>query len=203
MSVKALVVGLAAVVWAVPAAAQMRGTMEFGAFASAATFDRDLTLNTGFGGGGRIGMFLEHRWSVEFEKSEMRASRPNGLANVNVGVLAGRLVVAPFGTSAVTFLFGGGPGTSTETNFLHSYGVDLMAGARIHLKDNASLRIDGVWDWLANNDWKTYKTIHLGLSLYRHPIERNHGGASRTAPPITVASSDSARTLPPQDVIKQ
>ena len=83
MSIRALTVGLAALVWAVPAAAQQRGTMEFGAFGSAATFDKALTLDKAYGGGGRIGMFLDPRVSIEFEDAEMRATRTNGLQDVN------------------------------------------------------------------------------------------------------------------------
>ena len=37
------------------------------------------------------------------------------------------------------------------------------------INDHASLRIDGVFDWLANNDQKTYQTIRAGISWYRHP----------------------------------
>ena len=64
MPLKALTVGAAALVWAVPAAAQRRGTMEFGAFASAASFDNKLSLKTGYGVGGRVGMFLVPRVSI-------------------------------------------------------------------------------------------------------------------------------------------
>ena len=95
MSMRAIAVGVAALVWAVPAVAQQRGTMEFGAFGSAARFDNALTLDKAYGGGGRIGMFLDPRVSVEFEDAEMKATRTNGLQDVNVGI-------------------------GTETNFLHT-----------------------------------------------------------------------------------
>lgn len=169
MSIKAFTVGVTALVLAVPVAAQQRGTMEFGAFGSAASFDNALSLKTAFGGGGRVGMFLDPRWSIEFEDAEMRATRPNGLKDVNVGLLSGRLVAVPIKSGAFSFLLGAGAGVSTETNFLHSYGVDALAGMKIALSDNAALRIDGVWDWLANQDWKSYRSVRVGLSLYRHP----------------------------------
>ena len=140
----ALMIGVAGLVWAVPAAAQERGTMEFGAFGSAATFDNALSLKTGYGGGGCIGMFLDRNLSIEFEDAEMRASRPNGLRDVNVGILSGRLVAAPFSSGALSILIGGGAGVSTETNFLHTYGVDALVGAKFALSDNAALRVDGV-----------------------------------------------------------
>jgi len=169
MSIRAFTVGLAALVWAVPAVAQERGTMEFGAFASAASFDNKLSLTSGYGGGGRVGMYLAPRWSIEFEDAEMRASRPNGLKAVNVGLLSGRLVAVPIKSGAVSFLLGAGAGVSTETNFLHSYGVDALAGMKVALSPSAALRIDGVWDWLANENWKSYRSVRVGLSLYRWP----------------------------------
>ena len=172
MSMKALAVAVAALAWAAPAAAQERGTMEFGAFGSAATFDNKLSLKTGYGGGGRIAMYLDPRWSIEFEKGEMRANRPNGLKDVNVGILSSRLIVAPLTSGALSFLVGGGAGISTETNFLHSYGVDALIGAKVALTDNASLRVDGVMDWLANEDWKTYKSVRVGISVFRHPARQ-------------------------------
>ncbi len=171
MRMKSIAAAVTAVVFAVPAAAQQRGTMEFGAFGSAASFDNALSLKTGFGGGGRVGMYLAPRWSIEFEDAEMRATRPNGLANVNVGLLSGRLVAVPIRSGPVSFLLGGGAGVSTETNFLHSYGVDGLVGMKVALTNNAALRIDGVWDWLANQDWKSYRSVRVGLSLYRRPAQ--------------------------------
>lgn len=169
MSIKVLMVAAATLMWVAPAAAQERGTVEFGAFGSAATFDNNLSLNTGFGGGGRVGIFLNPQLSMEFEDAEMRASRPNGLRDVNVGILSGRLVAAPIKTSRLALLVGAGAGVSTETNFLHSYGVDGLVGAKFALTDNAALRVDGVMDWLANQSWKTYKSVRVGISLYRRP----------------------------------
>jgi len=169
MSIRTFMVGVAALVLAVPAAAQQRGTMEFGAFGSAASFDNALSLKTAFGGGGRVGMFLDPRWSIEFEDAEMRATRPDGLKDVNVGLLSGRLVGVPIKSGGFSLLLGAGAGVSTETNFLHSYGVDALAGMKFALNNHAALRIDGVWDWLANQDWKSYRSVRVGLSLYRSP----------------------------------
>lgn len=169
MSLKAFAVGVAALVCAVPAAAQERGTIEFGGFASGATFDNALSLKTGYGGGGRVGAFLDPRVSVEFEDAEMRATRPNGLNDVNVGILSGRLVAVPIQSGALSILLGAGAGVSTETNFLHTYGLDALVGAKIALRNNVALRIDGVWDFLANQNWQQYKSVRFGLSVYRHP----------------------------------
>jgi hypothetical protein len=193
MSIRAIAVGLAALVCAVPVAAQERGTMEFGAFASAAKFDDALTLNSGYGGGGRIAMFLDPRWSVEFEKAEMRASRPNGLENVNVGILSSRLMLVPLRTGPLSFVAGAGGGVSTETNFMHTYGLDALVGAKYALTDNAALRVDGVWDWLANQNWKTYRSVRFGVSLFRQPnhLVRTLTVVTPAPAPVTIVREDS------------
>lgn len=174
-----------------PVAAQERGTMEFGAFASTASFDRALSLTTAFGGGGRIGMYLHPRWSIEFENAEMRAGRPGGLRDVNVGLLSGRLVAVPVKAGRLSLLLGAGAGVSTETNFMHSYGVDALAGAKLRLTNNVALRVDGVWDWLANEDWKQYKSVRAGLTVYRHAAARTRVTAVVAPTPVQLVARDS------------
>ncbi len=191
MSIRALIVGTVALAWAMPAAAQERGTVEFGAFGSAASFDNALSLKTGYGGGGRVGVFLDPRWSIEFEDAEMRATRPNGLKDVNVGLLSGRLVAVPVQSGALSLLLGAGAGVSTETNFMHTYGVDALVGAKFALSDNAALRVDGVWDWLANEDWKSYKSVRVGLSLYRRPAQIVRTVTLPAPPPMMMSHEDS------------
>jgi outer membrane protein OmpA-like peptidoglycan-associated protein len=172
MSYKTLIVAFATLALAAPLAAQERGTIEFGGFASAGKFDNAIGLKTGYGGGGRIGAFLTPRLSLEFEDAEMRATRPNGLNDVNVGLLSGRLTGVPIQAGRFSVLLGGGAGVSTETNFLHSYGVDVLAGAKLALHPNVALRLDGVWDFLANNSWKSYQSVRFGVTMYRNPWHR-------------------------------
>lgn len=169
MSLRTLTIAFAALVIAVPAAAQQRGTIEFGAFGSVGRFDKDLTLDQGFGGGGRIGAFLTPRTSVEFEMGEMRATRTLGLRDVNVGILSARLTQIFARSGKLSLLLGAGAGTSTETNFMHTYGVQALVGAKLALSDRAALRADLIGHWLANEDWKAYQAVHVGLSLYRSP----------------------------------
>ena len=169
MKISILTACLAAVVMAVPAAAQQRGTMEIGAFVTGSSFDQNLGLTRGYGGGGRLGMYLDPHWAIEFEDAELAASRPNGLADVGVGILSGRLVATPFRSGIMTLLVGAGAGVSTETNFLHSYGVDLLAGAKFDIGSRAAFRVDAVWDWLANQNYQQYKSVRMGFVMYRHP----------------------------------
>jgi hypothetical protein len=169
MSPKSFAIALAALALAGPAAAQQRGTMELGAFGSGARFDQKLSLKYAVGAGGHVGMFLDRRWSLEFEKSEMRATRPDGLKDVNVGILAARFIANDFRVGAFTWFVGVGGGVSTETNFMHTYGVDVIGGTRIRLSSRYNLRVDAVADFLANEDWKSYQTVRIGLSWFRHP----------------------------------
>jgi len=171
MSFRIFTIGAVALACAVPAAAQQRGTVEFGAFGSLGSFDKALTLDRGVGAGGRVGVYLDPRWAVEFDKQEMRTTRTLGLKDVNTGILSGHLLFTPIKSGALSFLLGAGAGASTETNFLHSYGVNALLGAKIALSDNAALRADFINHWLANESWKSYRALHLGLSLYRNPAQ--------------------------------
>lgn len=193
MSNKVFIGVVATLVWALPVAAQERGTVEFGAFGSAASFDNSLSLKTGFGGGGRVGAFLDPRLSIEFEDAELRASRPDGLKDVNVGILSGRLVGVPIKQGALSIILGAGAGVSTETNFMHTYGVDGLVGAKFALNDHVALRVDGVLDWLANQNWKTYRSVRAGISVYRRPARTLQMVTVVTpAPaPIMIAHDDS------------
>ena len=199
--------GAVALVLALPAGAQERGTVEFGAFGSAATFDKNLTLNTGYGGGGRVGMYLDRTLIIEFEDAEMRASRPSGLKDVNVGILSGRLVAAPQISGGLSLLVGAGAGVSTETNFLHTYGVDALVGAKYAMTDNVSFRVDGVFDWLANENWKTYKSVRVGLSVFRHPAQRTNTITMMSAPMMMQhndsVSAEETRRLRARDMALQ
>lgn len=168
MTFKAILISVA-MLCAVPVMAQQRGTVEFGVFGSIARFDQSLTLDRGVGVGGHVGVFLGPRTALEFEGGEMRATRTLGLRDVNVGILSARFVVTPIKRGKLSLFLGAGAGTSTETNLLHSYGVNGVVGAKINFTRSAALRVDGISDWLANNDWKSYKTLHVGISLFRSP----------------------------------
>jgi outer membrane protein OmpA-like peptidoglycan-associated protein len=91
---------------------------------------------------------------------------------VNVGVLSGRLVGTILQSGGFSMLLGAGAGSSTETNFLHSYGVNALLGAKFRINDHAAVRIDAVSDWLANYSWKSNQSLRAGISLYRSPNHR-------------------------------
>jgi outer membrane protein OmpA-like peptidoglycan-associated protein len=163
----AIMVGVAVLIGAVPATAQKRGTMEFGAFGSNTSWDNSLNMNSNWGAGGRVGVFIVPRLSAEFEGGGGSASRSLGLADVNVGVLSGRLTAVPFKFGSVSVLLGAGV-DHTDTYFFESYGVHALLGAKVRLSDYVALRIDGINSWMANGNGQQ-KGLHLGLSFYRHP----------------------------------
>ena len=162
----AIMVGTAALVAAAPATAQHRGTVEFGAFGSGTSWDNSLNMNSSFGAGARLGVFFTPRLSAEFEGGGGSASR-DGLEDVNVGLLAGRVTYVPFKTSGVSFLLGVGA-NHTDTYFFESYGVDGLLGAKIRLSNSIALRLDGIQSWMANGNGAN-RSLHLGLSFYRNP----------------------------------
>jgi len=163
----AIMVGVAVLVGAVPATAQQRGTFEFGAFGSNTSWDNSLNMNSNWGAGARIGVFITPRLSAEFEGGGGNASRSLGLANVNVGVLSGRLTFVPFKVGSVSALLGLGA-DHTDTYFFESYGFSGLLGAKVRLSDYVALRVDGINSWMSNGGGQQ-KSLHLGLSFYRNP----------------------------------
>jgi outer membrane protein OmpA-like peptidoglycan-associated protein len=163
----AIMVGIAALVGAVPATAQQRGTMEFGAFGSNSSWDNSLNINSNWGAGARVGVFITPRFSAEFEGGGGNASRSLGLSNVNVGVLSGRLTWVPFKVGSLSALLGLGA-DHTDTYFFESYGIHGLLGAKIRLSDYVALRFDGINSWMSNGHGQQ-KSLHVGLSFYRNP----------------------------------
>ncbi|HEX9705738.1 MAG TPA: OmpA family protein [Gemmatimonadales bacterium] len=169
MFARAITVGVAVLIGAAPAVAQTRGTMEFGAFGSAGTFDQSVSLGGGMGGGGRVGMFLVPRLSFEAEGSAMRAGRADGVSgpDVNVGLIYGRVLWAPVQWGNSALLLGAGI-AHVDYEFFESYGFNALGGVKLGLSPTVALRVDGVADFLANSP-HTNLAIRAGLSFYRNP----------------------------------
>jgi outer membrane protein OmpA-like peptidoglycan-associated protein len=175
MFARAITVGIAVLVAAAPAVAQTRGSMEFGAFGSAGSFDRNIGgLGNGAGGGGRFGMFLTPRLSLEVEGGAMRAGRVAGFAgsDVNVGLIYGRALWAPVQWGRTSLLVGAGI-THVDYEFFESYGFSALGGVRFGFSPSVALRVDGIADFLANSP-HTNLGIRAGLSFYRSPASLTH-----------------------------
>jgi len=162
--------GMVAAMAATPVIAQERGTIELGAFASYTKFDATYGVKDSWGAGGRVGAFLSPRISLEFEGGGTRAGRDNGLASVNLGVLSARLLVSPVKIGPLAILLGGGVEHS-DNYALESYGMQALVGAKLALGEMLVLRADGIQSWASNGDGVN-KSLHIGLSVYRHPKAR-------------------------------
>lgn len=181
---RAITVGVAAMCAAIPATAQQRGTVEFGAFASNTSYGSSLGMNNGMGAGGRIGAFLAPRWAVEFEGGGGNASRTLGRSDVNVGVLSGRLLFVPVKFGDLSVLLGAG-GDHTDTHFIESFGYHGLLGLRLAFTDALSVRLDGIESHMANGGASNF-SLHLGLNLFRQPAHLMTT-VFRDGPPVPMA----------------
>jgi peptidoglycan-associated lipoprotein len=167
MLVRTMAVAALVLAGALPAAAQQRGTVELGGFASATNFDSSFGVSRGWGAGGRLGMFVWPRLSVEFEGVGISSDRPFKSHEVNVGLLSGRFTGVPLKSGRLSLLLGAGM-DRTDTYFLESYGVHALVGAKYALMDALDLRIDGVESYMFNGHG-TNAALRVGLGVYRHP----------------------------------
>lgn len=185
----ALAVGAFALSTAAPAAAQERGTIEFGAFANHTWYDDALTMENGWGAGGRVGAFIFPRLSIEFDVGRRWSDRGEGLEDVEVEAFAARLLAVPLTLGPLSVLLGGALIHTDWENDV-SDGLQGLVGLKLGLGSAAALRVEGVMDF--NEDDVRNKAIQVGLSLYRHPR------ASEPAParaPTTITRVDTIRTV--------
>ncbi|MBI3790634.1 MAG: hypothetical protein HY275_07125 [Gemmatimonadetes bacterium] len=169
------------------AGAQQRGTMEFGVFASYSSFDPALDIVSGWGAGGRIGMYAARYLAVEFEGGGGDVARTFNRTNVNVGNLSMRLLLVPVQLGRVALLAGLG-GDFTDTFEMQSYGVHALLGLRVALTDALAVRVDGIDSYLANGR-RTNAALHIGLSVLR-----SAGGRPVTAQrPDSVSAGETRR----------
>ena len=191
----AMMVGVAVLVGAVPATAQRRGTMEFGAFGSNTSWNNSLNINSSWGAGGRVGVFIIPRLSAEFEFGGGNASRGLGQSDVNFGILTGRFTAVPFKSRSVSLLLGVGADHS-DAHFFESYGIHGLVGAKVKLSDFVALRVDAIRSYLVNGGGSN-TGLHLGLSFYRHPgvstVTRYVAGEPAPQRPDSVSAADTRR----------
>lgn len=178
---RTFLIAAVALAFGMPAMAQERGTIEFGGFASHTAFANSMGIKDSFGAGGRIGAFLYPWLSVEVEAGGSMAAQTLDRANVDVGILAARLTGVPFRIGPVSALLGAGIGhtdshlleTTSEigegTSHGQSYGLHALAGVKLALSANAALRADWIETFMWNGGDRM-RGLHLGVSVYRHPL---------------------------------
>jgi peptidoglycan-associated lipoprotein len=197
---KIITVGVAALVLAAPASAQLhRGTVEFGGFGSRTSYASGLGMNAAWGGGGRVGAFITPSFSLEFEGGASHATRDAGLQPVKSSILAMRALIVPITIGRLGVMVGGGI-DHTDTYFIESYGAHGLLGGRFRLTDNLSLRASGVLSRMANGNY-TNKSLHFGFATFRSPrrvttteyINRDVVGPSVAQRPDSVSAYETAR----------
>jgi peptidoglycan-associated lipoprotein len=171
MSYRIIALGVAALVAASPVQAQRRGTVELGAFGGTTSYDNNLSINSGSGGGLRIGAFLDPRWAIEIDGSAMGAGRPVGFTrDVHVTTLSARLALTPMVMGRWSLVTSAG-GVLTDYGTQSSYGVSGVLGAKYALGDRVALRADFVTDYMLKRK-DTNTGFRAGFSFFRHPVTR-------------------------------
>jgi len=169
-TISTLTLGAAMLVAAVPAAAQDRGTVEFGAFISYNMFDDAFQMDNAVGFGGRVSAFLDPRWSIEFDVSGGNATRPAGLADRSFMMIDSRLAFVPIKVGRASLILGAGM-SHVDANVGaafqdQSYGFNALVGGKIALSETAALRLDYVMYF---NDPARHNSIRAGMAFYRRP----------------------------------
>jgi peptidoglycan-associated lipoprotein len=171
MSDRIIALGVAALVAASPVQAQRRGTVELGAFGGATSYDNSLSINSGSGGGLRIGAFLDPRWAIEIDGSGMGAGSPIALSNdVHVTSLSARLALTPVVMGRLSWVIGAGA-VNTDYGTQSSYGMTGLLGAKYAIGDRMALRVDAITDYMPKRK-DTNTGFRAGVSFFRQPSTR-------------------------------
>lgn len=189
---RTLMLGAAMLIAAAPAAAQDRGTVEFGGFVSYNFFDNAYQMDNAIGFGGRIGAFLDPRWSLEFDANGGTATRPSGLADRSFMVLDARVAFIPVKVGRASLILGGGVShvdANVSSTFQdQSFGYHALIGGKLRMTETAALRLDYV---LHFNDDAQHSSVRAGLALYRRPEGKQTTVHSVTQGPSTPQRPDS------------
>ena len=142
---------LAAFVAASPVHAQ--GSIEIGGFGTYTRFDESVGLTDGGGGGARLSLFSGSGWTTFVLEAEGAFAQSKGTPTIRFIPARARLLYAvPVGEMASVLLGGGGvrndfnDGTSSASE----WGYTGMVGFRLRLGSYMALRVDGVYDYIAN-----------------------------------------------------
>lgn len=180
---------------AAPAEAQERGTIEFGYFGNFTDFDDDVRMDTGFGGGFRVGAFIIPRLSAEFEYGRKQADRPDGLRSVDVETFSARLLGAPLTLGPASLLLGAGfDHTDVQNDVIESDGFQGLVGLKVDLGSSVALRVEGVTE--INEDDIRNQALQVGVSLFRHP-KKAKAAAPCPECPQAVTRVDTVREMVP------
>ncbi|MGH7618523.1 MAG: peptidoglycan-associated lipoprotein Pal [Gemmatimonadaceae bacterium] len=154
------VVALVGFVIARPSAAQNAGNVEVGGFGQYTHADDAWHVKSGFGLGGRLGVFVTHRWALEGDASFSTFSNqaPRASGNTQQETFAGRLMYnIPFGMGSTTNQFMLGAGVGGQRFAGHSdFSASPDVGLRFVFGNYVALRFDGLVEYVENPTAATF-----------------------------------------------
>lgn len=200
---------------AFPAVAQQLGlrTLELNAFGRYTDFAPAIGLQSGVGGGFRLGYFVLPRWQLEGGMGLARVDRMSGTETLNViPILLDVTYNLPVGVHEL--LLGGGA-VYNKYGPSHAWGTSVTAGVRLAFGSTAALRVDGTREYMNKRDDVARHSnwgFRLGLSwmlaqraLIRDSIPINRGEAAmvdrprmpllRVSDPVAIMRLENTRAL--------
>jgi hypothetical protein len=164
------------------ALAQRSDQLELGGYASFTRFDRAFLLGNQFGGGARLGYFLNNRVSLEIEGNYASTTNINSAQPATMQVAAASLVLNYGSGRNMFYILGGFSrlvfGKDPPYNFMDN-GLHGGVGDRIFLSDKVALRLEGraIWSPKTNyptGTWGGQVVGTAGLSYFlSQPQQRN------------------------------
>jgi peptidoglycan-associated lipoprotein len=198
-------VGLAILLSAAPLLAQQgaRGTWELNTFGRYTNFARNTNLESGVGGGARLGYFVLPLWELEGGTGFTRVHKVIGSGSENiVPVFLDLTYNHPIGWYQVLLGVGG---VYDSYGASHAWGGSATAGVRLPFGPAVALRADGLRDLMSSSgsvdrhsDWG----LRLGLSWMffpRGPVRGEQMSVIRGEPVGPALAS--ASTMPAADTV--
>jgi outer membrane protein OmpA-like peptidoglycan-associated protein len=141
------------------------GTLELNTFGRYTDFGPAINLQSGVGGGLRLGYFVHPRWELEAGMGFTRVERIIGAGTENVvPMLFDVTYNYPIGWYQL--LLGGGA-VYNKYGSTHAWGTSLNGGIRLALGRTAALRVDGTREYInRTDDFRRHSNwgLRLGLS---------------------------------------
>lgn len=152
------------------AAAQAGGSIELGVFGLGTSYDKSFQLKSGFGGGGRLGLYIAHNWAIA---ADVAANSPSSkVANPDVTVHPFHARLERHWGDADQFILGLGLAHESLTpsggNSISASGGSGAIGYQHAFGSVVGLRIDALVDYYptgANDVAGPPKTTNINYSL--------------------------------------
>jgi outer membrane protein OmpA-like peptidoglycan-associated protein len=202
-----------------PASAQAGGSIELGLFGLGTNYDKSFQLDNGFGGGGRLGLFLAHNWAVTADiAAASSSSKVTGRPDVAYHPLHARLE-RHWGSSD-QFIVGLGYAHESLTpkggNAISASGVSGAIGFQHDFGAVVGLRIDALADYYStgandapgpptttNVNYSLQAGLNFRFAAHQGPRDSDHDGIpdkTDVCPGTPAGTAVDARGCPlPQD----